>query len=1052
MEYRAPKGTADMLPDVADAWEHMQRVARELFSRYGYEPIYTPAFEHTEVFARGIGEATDIVSKEMYTFQDRADRSLTLRPEGTASVVRAALEHGLVPSGAMAKYYYSGPMFRYERPQKGRMRQFWQIGVEALGASEPSIDAEVVLLLVRFFEAVGVPPERMKLLVNSMGDEECRPAYREKVSEHIRANATDLCEECQRRLDSNPLRAFDCRNEACAGVMAEAPLLRDELCDACAEHYQVFKGYLVDLGLTFKEDSTLVRGLDYYTRCRPRGSDPRTRSGAAGAMTASWRSTGGDRRLGWASRSASSARCSRSRRRESSCRPPHARTSSSRGSTPRSRKIHSPSLRLCETRGSPQRWTIRAAVSRASSSSRIASGLALCSSWGRRSSPQARWCCGIWPLARRFVFGCPKCRWASSRDWVRRSARLGAREVHRNRILGWWRRHVAVYSLIAAVPEGPATLGRGVRLMFDARYSLRTHVCGELRGGSSGEQVTLAGWVHRRRDHGGLVFVDLRDRSGLIQCVFDPELPEAFALAEQMRPEWVVLVSGEVRPRPAGTENPNLATGEVEVTVSSVSILNRAQTPPFEVEDGIETDETTRMRYRYIDIRRPEMLSALTLRDRVTQRFRKSLESRGFIEVETPILTKSTPEGARDFIVPSRMNPGKFYALPQSPQLFKQLLMVGGAERYYQIARCFRDEDLRADRQPEFTQVDIEMSFASQEDVLALMEDVMAEVMEEAGAEFPVPLPRLTYSEAMDRYGSDRPDIRFGMELVDVSETLAYTEFKVFASALDSGGVVKCIKVDGGGDWPRSRVDALNPVAVEAGAKGLAWIARSSDGETLSPIAKFLSDAELSALYEAAGVGPGDLLLFAADSRDSANEVLGAVRSHVADELGLREGEPVALWVIDFPLLKWDAEEERYAANHHPFTQPFAEHAEWLEDRPLDVLSHSYDLVMDGLEIGGGTLRVHDSELQKRVLSRLGLEPDEMEDKFGFLLEALALGAPPHGGIALGLDRLVMVLAGKDSIRDVIAFPKTASGSDPLTGAPDEVSARQLKDVHLKAD
>ncbi|MDY0087678.1 MAG: aspartate--tRNA ligase [Coriobacteriia bacterium] len=585
--------------------------------------------------------------------------------------------------------------------------------------------------------------------------------------------------------------------------------------------------------------------------------------------------------------------------------------------------------------------------------------------------------------------------------------------------------------------------------MLDTRHSIRTHACGSLGRTHEGQSVTLAGWVHRRRDHGGLIFVDLRDRSGIVQCTFSPEVTEAFDAAEHLRPEWVVELAGEVRARPEGTENPEMATGEIEIAVTGVTVLNTAATPPFEVEDGIDTDEITRMRYRYIDIRRPEMLKTLLLRDRVTQSFRRALGDRGFVEVETPVLTKSTPEGARDFIVPSRMNPGKFYALPQSPQLFKQLLMVAGIDRYYQIARCFRDEDLRADRQPEFTQIDIEMSFCTQDDVLGVMEEIMAEVMAGSGFEWPETLSRLTYAEAMDRFGSDRPDTRFDMELCDISEVFAHSEFKVFSAALGAGGVIKSISVPGGGSWSRSRIDALNQLAVDAGAKGLAWVAFGEDDEVRSPIAKFFSEGEMAGLREALEIEPGDLALIVADARGTANEVLGELRAHLGTELGLAKPGLHPLWVVDFPLLKWDEDEERWTAVHHPFTRPFDAHLDRLECDPGSVLSYSYDLVVNGLEIGGGTLRVHDRALQERLFAIMGLEAAE---KFGFLLEALGSGAPPHGGIAFGFDRLVMVLAGGHSIRDVIAFPKTSSGACPLTGAPDTVSARQLKEVHLSTD
>jgi aspartyl-tRNA synthetase len=573
--------------------------------------------------------------------------------------------------------------------------------------------------------------------------------------------------------------------------------------------------------------------------------------------------------------------------------------------------------------------------------------------------------------------------------------------------------------------------------------------CGQVTSERADTLARVAGWVHRRRDHGGLIFIDLRDRSGIVQLVFHPDTaPDAHRAAHGLRSEDVIAVAGRVARRAPENVNPNVPTGEVELNVAELELLADADTPPFPLEEGETVDESLRLKYRSLDLRRPEMQAALALRHRVITTMREILNARDFLEIETPDLTRSTPEGARDYLVPARIHPGTFYALPQSPQLFKQLLMIGGFERYYQIARCFRDEDTRADRQPEFTQLDLEMSFVEEDDVIECMEAVMGAVFERAGfAAPPPPWPRMTFAEAVSRYGSDRPDTRFGLELRDLGEPLSRTEFKVFADVLAEGGVVRGINA-GSRELPRSELDALTELAKQHGAKGLVW-AFVQDGKEAwrSPIAKFLTPEEIAAINARLEASPGELLLLVADEATTAGQALSALRLELARRFDLidRTRHDI-LWVVEFPAFLWNADEQRWDSPHHPFTAPTGD----LND-PGSCGSRAYDLVLDGSEIGGGSIRIHRRKVQEKVFELLGIGPQEAQARFGFLLDALKYGAPPHGGIAMGIDRIVASLAGRDSIRDVIAFPKAASGADPLTGAPAPVDPGQLRELGLRA-
>ena len=1017
MQYHVPRGTRDIFAGEVEKWQFLEETFRRLCSLYGYSEIRTPLFEQTGLFTRSVGEESDIVSKEMYTFEDRGGRSLTLRPEGTAPVTRAYMEHNLKEGPQPVKMYYIGPMFRYDRPQAGRYRQFHQVGLELFGAPGPAADAETIVLSLKFLQALHI--EEFDLELNSVGCPGCRPAYREELLDFLRPLEAKLCPDCRRRFADNPLRALDCKEERCRELVMQAPQMTARLCSGCEAHFRQLREILDQLSLPYLLNPRLVRGLDYYSRTAyefvPRTGEAQGSLGGGGRYDYLVEYCGG---------------------------PPVPGVGAALGVE----RL----LAAAESAAAPPFLSGKAPLYIAAAGDVPASGtLSLAGELRRRGVAVET------ELMERSLKG--QMKYAGRKGFqnvlIIGSRELAAGTVTLRRMDTGEQEELDREELLERLTPGIPPFGEaGAGCPGDDPSGQAPEEeppgCGELRKKDHGSEVALRGWVQRRRDHGGLLFVDLRDRTGLVQIVFNSEGDkDLFAAAERLRSEYVIAVRGEVVLRDPANVNPALKTGEIEIRAGSLEILNEAKTPPFYIEDGLQADENLRLRYRYLDLRRPENYRRLALRHRAVKLIRDYLDSRGFLEIETPMLTRSTPEGARDYLVPSRTSRGSFYALPQSPQLFKQLLMAGGIERYFQIARCFRDEDLRADRQPEFTQIDIEASFLGRERLFAVIEGMMARLYGELlGCPLALPFPRLPYSEAIARFGTDKPDLRFGMELADCSGPAGESDFKIFRAALESGGAVKALRVPGKGGATRRELDDLVALAVEFGARGLAWLIRNGEGWR-SPITKYFSTHLLDRIGELTGTMPGDLLLFAAGDAAASSGVLGRLRLHLApDSLST---EPHFLWVVDFPLFEYDPAEKRLDSAHHPFTAPHEKDLELMEEEPLAVRSQAYDLVLNGVELGSGSNRIHRREIQMRIFKMLGLSESEVMEKFSFLLEAFEYGTPPHGGIALGLDRLVALFTGDDSIRQVIAFPKTAAGSCLLTGAPAPVAPQQLQELGL---
>ena len=875
-------------------------------------------------------------------------------------------------------------MYRYDKPQRGRYREHHQLSVECIGSADPAVDAEVIQLYDTLLRNLGVT--RYELHLNSIGDRECRPAYVESLNAWLDAHADLLDDEARQKRATSPLRVFDVKNPELRAALADAPKIGDSLCDACAEHFAAGARRPSTLyGVPYSVDPTLVRGLDYYSRT-------------------AWEFLGPD---------------------EST----QASTISGGG-----RYDY-----LIEEIGGPPTPGVGfgAGIERLLLSLEL-EGIAAAGARARRLRRRGRRAGRAGAPARRRAAR----RRARRRQRPRRPLAQGAADAGAALRRA---RHRAPGPRYRDAPPprraGRRPAARRAPGTVDGMTTWRDTMCGDLRAADAGHRVTLAGWVDTRRDHGGLVFVDLRDHTGKVQLVLNPEhAPDAATTAHEIRNEFVLQAEGEVVRRAADAVNPNLPTGEIEVQVRALRILSRSEPLPFQLDEE-NVDENLRLRYRWLDMRTERMQRNLRLNHTAIAAIRRVMEERGFVDVWTPSMTRGTPEGARDFLVPVRLQPGKFFALAQSPQLFKQLCMIGGLDRYYQIATCWRDEDLRADRQFEFRQLDLEMAFVDRDDVLDVLEACVVGAFEATGKEPPArPFPRLSYAEAMRRFGSDKPDLRYGLEIEDATEVTRGSEFGVFAGA-DAVRLLRAPRA-----FSRAEVARLEEIAKEWGAKGLAYLVGDESGEVRSPIAKFLSERELAEL----GPEPGTTVLFAAADEETTARVLGGLRAHLGRELALADPEAqVFHWVVDFPLFERDETGGGWTFMHHPFTAAVPGDEERVESDPGSVLGQHYDLIWNGWELGSGSIRIHRAELQQAIFRVMGMDDAEQESKFGFLLEALAMGAPPHGGFAMGIDRFVALLAGEPDIRQVIAFPKVSSGSDPLTGAPTPYPSAALRELGI---